>query len=428
MYRRQSYSFHRGRYFTDRVQHQGITLHSLADYVRFSFIVQKSLTPLDLKLCERYFNTNNFTLTYHLSIAGGVSEHISTEEKCRKVLATDQSLLYRLHLDLPKGRECSLHGRPKFGDLVVDPSIPHIGSIFTPPDRLLLLLCDYIVKALRLTGKELRILEWLVRFDEYSEIPSKIRDILIEFLSSKKIHSPIVKGFFNKFNLREWMVENEEPEILEYLLYEARHKGIILEDGRNYGLTDCCIIRSVYLNIGPTLKYNYAATYSMDICAYYLGSITFFRVGTIGSVIRKAETWMSRKRFYKLLQFFKIYSSFTCSGCRASELADASEAVRLLWESVSDSFLSSNEIMTVLGEKLTAKELTDMCNFYSTAVGESHSFLDTRSLKHLCRTAIRAFLWAYKLWLPDGIRRTGLPEKLQSYLNLEKVLQKQSGS
>ncbi|GBO23981.1 hypothetical protein AVEN_16600-1 [Araneus ventricosus] len=99
--------------------------------------------------------------------------------------------------------------------------------------------------------------------------------------------------------------------------------------------------------------------------------------------------------------------------------SDAPEALRLVWESIPDAFLSYGEIATAF-EALGPQRVERIYKLYSESVSEFDSSVHLRSLQHFSRTAIRKRLWKNKHWLPDGIRKTGLPQKLQSYLNLEK--------
>ncbi|GBO31294.1 hypothetical protein AVEN_45375-1 [Araneus ventricosus] len=122
---------------------------------------------------------------------------------------------------------------------------------------------------------------------------------------------------------------------------------------------------------------------------------------------------MSLPRQTLLLQVFWIYL------IKSKNPPEATAFLRLIWNSVPDSLLSLREIKEVFKEGVSSAETTDVYNFYSEAVGEFHPDVAPRKLQHYSRTAIRRRLNQNGHWLPDGIKETGLPKKLQSYLNLE---------
>ncbi|GBN30241.1 hypothetical protein AVEN_51644-1 [Araneus ventricosus] len=68
---------------------------------------------------------------------------------------------------------------------------------------------------------------------------------------------------------------------------------------------------------------------------------------------------------------------------------------------------------------MSSERMQDLYDFYSGAVGLLHSRAEPRSLKHQCRPTVRRMLCERNFWIPDGIRLTGLPKQLQSFLNLE---------
>ncbi|GBL77389.1 hypothetical protein AVEN_41802-1 [Araneus ventricosus] len=103
----------------------------------------------------------------------------------------------------------------------------------------------------------------------------------------------------------------------------------------------------------------------------------------------------------------------------ASPTASAAECLRLLWNSLPDAFFGFEEIEMALQAGLSSETIRDVYNFYSGAVGEFHVRVEPRSLKHLSRPTVRRMLWKSGCWIPDGIRLTGVPRELQSFLNLE---------
>ncbi|CAL1294435.1 unnamed protein product [Larinioides sclopetarius] len=125
---------------------------------------------------------------------------------------------------------------------------------------------------------------------------------------------------------------------------------------------------------------------------------------------------MSQQRHCLLYQVFWVYFY------RSEDPPEASEYLRLIWNSVPDSFLSFNEIAEAFKEGIDSAEITDIHDFYSKATGKLHPYVVPRTLKHYSRTVIRRRLSQNGHWLPDGIKEIGLPIILQSYLNLEEYL------
>ncbi|CAL1262280.1 unnamed protein product [Larinioides sclopetarius] len=68
---------------------------------------------------------------------------------------------------------------------------------------------------------------------------------------------------------------------------------------------------------------------------------------------------------------------------------------------------------------LSSETIRDVYDFYSGAVGACHAYAEARSLKHLCRSVVRRMLCESGFWIPDGIKLTGVPRGLESFLNLE---------
>ncbi|GBN41223.1 hypothetical protein AVEN_146922-1, partial [Araneus ventricosus] len=131
-------------------------------------------------------------------------------------------------------------------------------------------------------------------------------------------------------------------------------------------------------------------------------------------VLTRAGSWMSKERKRLTLQLLLIYLKASTGSC----IASASEALRLIWNSLPVPFISHQEISLIFGELLCAKEIWDIYLFYAQAIGEFHEFLNPRSLKHLCRAAVRWTLGRQK-WIPDGINELCLPTELKLFLNLD---------
>ncbi|GBN04930.1 hypothetical protein AVEN_275561-1 [Araneus ventricosus] len=130
------------------------------------------------------------------------------------------------------------------------------------------------------------------------------------------------------------------------------------------------------------------------------------------------ESWMSQERNHLLLQIFWIYLT------RWEDIPAAYEALRLIWNSIPHPYISSAEIEKAYTGVLSSEEIKDIYEFYVEAVGEGTSEVQSRSLKHYCRTTMLSILWQSNQWLPEGIQQIGLPNKLQAYLKLKKAFKR----
>ncbi|GBM57105.1 hypothetical protein AVEN_125960-1 [Araneus ventricosus] len=68
---------------------------------------------------------------------------------------------------------------------------------------------------------------------------------------------------------------------------------------------------------------------------------------------------------------------------------------------------------------LSSETIRDVYHFYSAAVGVYQAHVEPRSLKHLSRPTVRRMMLESVCRIPDGVKLTGVPKELQSFLNLE---------
>ncbi|CAL1270251.1 unnamed protein product [Larinioides sclopetarius] len=405
----------------EKIEHRLIQLDCPTDIVRFSFIVQNSILPLDLAWQDsrNSFGEDALYGFSSFSVLDGCVQYpkflINTEEKCRKILSTTRSFLYRLHLDLPKMRECGLKDGPEPANMLGCIS-RHIGKIIVDPNFHFTVLSCLVKEAVRRSDEKLKLIKWLVTFNALPEDvylnPDHV-NYFVKYLYPEVTDSAFIMSFLKKFNFNLWMVRSERSEYLEYFLFHLRQNGCT-DKGNNacpYELIEMCIHWQSFLKMGSILKYQDAPRVPQRNIVWSMYTCSFDREGPIRNLLAEAEKRMSPRRFYFLVQIIYIFFE--------RPTASAAECIRLLWRSLPDAFFSFEEIEIALKAGLSSETIQDVYNFYSRAVGAYHALVEPRSLKNLCRPAVRRMLWDSGCWIPDVIKLTGVPRGLESFLNLE---------
>ncbi|GBN97814.1 hypothetical protein AVEN_227313-1 [Araneus ventricosus] len=267
--------------FSTAIEGRSIVLQTATDVARFSFIVQDSISYLDLKLLQDS-RISDFRSLCNSCRSRRLRNFVNTEEKCRKFFAPKRRLLYTLHLDLPKGRECSLK------DPVVTESVHYVPCCISAHIAEITLTCgfheknlsNFIEDALSINFPKDKLLKWVVKIPFWevpllSRLEIRTASKFIECFYPEVTDSALLNRFIVQFDVIEWMEEHEKPEILEYLLYHARLCGNIkIEDEHEIELISHCIYCHHYLNIGPILKYISDSTPTYDNYEDYLFKIS----------------------------------------------------------------------------------------------------------------------------------------------------------
>ncbi|KAF8770415.1 hypothetical protein HNY73_017945 [Argiope bruennichi] len=268
--------------FLDVVKYRLVALCSTKDIIECSFIVQNSLSYLNLELSAACIahEFGHTTLSYHSGIQYE-DGFVSTEEKCRKKFDPNRYLMYTLHLDLPKERNVSLRHGPDPDKLVSGLEQFSVGKLSIYEDYypyILAMLTEYIFEH---TDNKLRATKWLLKFDDMKEfdfgrLSAEFTNYFIDFLYPKFVDSELMKQFILKCNLANWIEGYEKPEILEKLLYHAHRYGrrrIEKDDTHDHALPNLCIFLQSFANVGPLLKYRHAPAFCSYIYSLYINVI-----------------------------------------------------------------------------------------------------------------------------------------------------------
>ncbi|KAF8791294.1 uncharacterized protein LOC129960354 [Argiope bruennichi] len=412
--------------FAGDLQYRSIPLISSKDIVQFSFIVQKSISYLDLKLC-RHSRLARVAGIYQ-RVWSSPLHFISTEEKCRKILTPSRSILYTLHLDLPKGRELPLneggHLRQQrnttFG---VAKTLPHIGEIYIYREYYYVVISDYILYASYSLDQETQLNHWLSHFNvikesEFHQLHIRIVSSFLKHVYTNNLDFSVCKEFYQQFKFKMCLSRYESLKYLEYFLYNACYSGRSFEEDRppaealshEQDLIDYCF-NGTFVNVVSLLK----CIDSPRLSAYNVYVAHLLKVMHFDEdALQRAGTWMSEERRCLMLQLLIIALKISKGGCVITLCA----VFHLLWNAVGAPFLSSLEINRFFSEILNQNERYVIQWFYTKVMGEIHERVEPRSLKHICRTVVRKRLYIGKQWIPDAIVQLNLPVELESYVNL----------
>ncbi|XP_055929808.1 uncharacterized protein LOC129960411 [Argiope bruennichi] len=237
-----------------------------------------------------------------------------------------------------------------------------------------------------------------------------------------------MKECLKKVNFYRWVLLSEpNPERLRNILYQVCQVGRRSQCVHwidEFLIT--CILHVSLKYVEEILKFINSPSLNQEFYSTVSAVVFSMRRTQNNSNLQNALRRRSLRRRTLLLHLFWNYLMLNLHTYTNEERAPVDVSVfykglRLFWDSVPDSFLSFEEIKTVFIESVDLKVIGDVASFYSKAIDEFHAVVEPRPLQHYCRTAIRRRLWERDQWLPEGIRKTRLPPKLQSYLNLNPI-------
>lgn len=234
--------------FTQILMHVKVKLWTAADVVQHSFLVQNSISHLNLELCQSHdIRTSLKSVGYYPSFSfyKGI---IDTEEKCRKIHSSSRNVFYSLHLDLPKGRERSLKALSQLNDLSYDCRIPHLAKVFTGDEFYTDILCRLIDYACKYTDRNVKVLKWFIKFGAlkksvFRELPSYVIYHFLDSMHPGFNDLEFVEECLRKLQFQIWLEFSDKPGRAANLLYQVHLGGERLERRiRNSGFMHSCLL------------------------------------------------------------------------------------------------------------------------------------------------------------------------------------------
>ncbi|GBN38432.1 hypothetical protein AVEN_24323-1 [Araneus ventricosus] len=246
------------RRFTSNVKYKRAELWFPSDVVQHSFIVQNSISHLDLEISPPYSFVNSFYGGYPKYSSYSV---LNTEEKCRKFHSRRTNLLYKMHLDLPKAREWSLRSEslPKNLDLYTD--TPCLARIEIRAGFYIDMLRNFIQSACINTDLNEKVLKWFMKIDELKyykslEMPPNVLKHFVDSMHVEFADSEFVERCLTKLDFTGLLRHKEKPGIVGNLLHLVRRKGGRLEHKMwRCDFSDLCFLHPSFMYVGEVLKF-----------------------------------------------------------------------------------------------------------------------------------------------------------------------------
>lgn len=371
---------------------EAFQIESARDVVFCSFIVQRSLTPLDLNACENIL----------------MRRSVFTEEGYRRICQPSRYwIMYTLHLDFPRDMETSLRTGAPHEE--VGHRASHLGITSVSEWLYIRDLAPFIVNNIELARNKTEKLRQyldvmkLLKLDKHRFTSNFIFDSIIHFLYPDCLDSNLLVEFAEKFSFYSWLFYQENPDIVGYVLEHARRIRYNIWaslEGRLDPINACIRFHTTG-NIGTLLEYG---TILRTECNVYLETLV-----SLGA--RRTDTKsITERRFFLLLQLFYV---FTYNPTSRVEL-------QYIWRSIPDPYLSGKEIYFTFGAVVPLQYFYALLEYYSSIIVKKVYVENAvpRSLLHLSRIVIRNQL-RNNFQLPHGISHLGVGNILEKYLKLE---------
>ncbi|CAL1291604.1 unnamed protein product [Larinioides sclopetarius] len=401
-----------------------VYIDEVENVVKYSFIIHKSITYLDLSLCEL---SDLKGKTWGLKIRMTprriyyrvlMKKYICTEEACKKHMAPNRKLLYNYHLDVSNRLERSLYNTEPYEKIRYRSKGVLLNKIGTKPNWfekhfncMINEICMRSKKKVAFLGKVGKVAKRL----KFIGKNRYIREKGLYFLFAYRADSTAVVDFMTAMDLEDGFFLGLHPNALEFFV--QRTHGISSDLGKlPFG------IDLINASIG---SYPYRE-YEKVVSLFKFCSAPRFCKKTYEETKLRID-WksldlpddtletpvenglMSRERYFLVLQILDIY---------LDDGPEELESLQLVWRSIPDAVISLDELKSAFPALMDTKHIQEIHGYIKNITGEEAVFLQPRSLKHYCRCAVRRILCSNGQ-LSTGIDSLGLMSELQSYLKLE---------
>ncbi|GBO41911.1 hypothetical protein AVEN_76803-1 [Araneus ventricosus] len=265
--------------FSNELKYRVVMLKDEGSIVLTSFVVQKSLSYLDLQLSEHILalRREHFVGTYcHSSFF--LINFFSTEESLRNSLEPKRRLLYTLHLDVPQGKEYS-NFRNGPASSTVHESFESLHLVVSINNCFYSSVLSRLVEtAFDRANEKFTLLKLLVDLDE-GEDPRGLREDIgyfyLNHLYRECINSNFVVKCLRKIIYLTDLLKMEQPKLLEYFLYHACKSDFDLIKILRWreSIANICIRESCFRSLQSVLKYEDKSCYSENSYNYYGSSV-----------------------------------------------------------------------------------------------------------------------------------------------------------
>ncbi|GBM81796.1 hypothetical protein AVEN_123184-1 [Araneus ventricosus] len=257
------------RRFSLQPRYRQTYLHTAADVVQYSFIIQNSISHLNLDLCQSYPIQYPARIPYDFPSLTFSGDIINTEEKCQKVLAKRRSLLYTLHLDLPRSSERSLKSDSKPLKWSSDVRLPQISKISLCPRFYFSILCNLVQYACNHTDQNIKVLKWFIKLDGYTFkwLSAGFIRYFVNCMHPGFSDSAFVIECFRKLSFNGWLRVNTKSEEVEKLLIQlnkAERKYDL--NAWSFSFKEKCLVNCQH--VGALLKIQNAPVFGDSLHVY----------------------------------------------------------------------------------------------------------------------------------------------------------------
>ncbi|CAL1262242.1 unnamed protein product [Larinioides sclopetarius] len=417
--------------FFHELKYRSINLDDAKSIVRHSFIVQKSVTHLDLSTCEYTSYQKQIRKMLNYAASGVSKANIQTEEDSRKFFIKERDILYIFHLDLPKNKEPSLrnlpfshHERnlPFYKETECDSETFNVSRITVPDIWYQRNIRNLLIPFLRMTDRKM---DTLIKLHHGSTSrKDKVRILGVGTLLSVCVSLNIfcceletvgnLYGLLIVVNNHDPLTISNETNAILYQSYGNKNEvqtNVVFDNIIN-GLLDmrCYHILPAALNYGHVPQLNRCdieTLLNFVRCTWNYSEEQLLK-GIIGGVFSIRRNALLLRTLLPLLQ----------SEGQKAAIQAARHVLSILWRAIHDPFLSRREVEYAYKDVLEEDLFTLLNNFYQEIVEEYPLYPTPRSLKHYSRMVIRTLLKDNE-FLPDGINQLDIPQELRSYLRLE---------